>query len=327
MAHDMTPEQQDEAVHTVIVAVASVCDGAQSKDFQGFNGVDTHYGRRIAARPYSEWTPEIKAECAHIVLKYREQGIKLTGIDVGTLPVVRDAQDNGTNYTARNQARRFEQQSKLLADRKVDVVTHPKTRKPCIGIFFNGKEKDLFVPIMRKLPGREFDWDRKCNAVFVSDEAHAFIQENDFAVSDAARALLEAPRQAPQAPARPAEIIVDTTQAGKVFIKTNKTAPGTAANDAVKALPGRWFDRGRYGNQVDARPAVVAFARTYDIVISPEAQALCEAGAQPAQEAPGGLLISQEDLNVVMAEASRSGAPDELPEVFVTLFHKLMEGE
>jgi len=326
MAHDMTPEEQD-AIYNGMVEIAIRCDGAQSKDYKGFNGVDTHYGRRIAKAPRDQWTPEIFAECAHIILKYREQVLAYTGVDVGTLQAVKDAQDNGTNYAARDQARRFEQVDKYRAERRVDVVPHPVTRKPVLGIFYAKKDPDFstFLPRCQALPGRKFDWDRKCNSVFVSDEAQAFIQEFDFTVSDAARALLETPRTAPQAPARPAEINVDPTAPGKVFIKTDKTASGPA-NSAVRDLPGRWFDRGRYGNQADATPAVVAFARTYDIVISPEAEALCGT-AQAAQEAPMGGAMSQEDLNLMMGEVSRCGSPDDLPEVFVTMFARLVAGE
>jgi hypothetical protein len=336
MAHDMTPAEQHDLVYQAVREIAVRCDGAQSLDAMGFSGVDTKFGRRIAAVPHATWTPEVQLEANKIILKYRQQVLTWTDgrIDVGTLSVVRDAQDNGTNYQGRQDALNYEKRAAVLADRKVDVVPHPVTRKPCLGIFYSKKDPEfkIFLAQCQALPGRKFDWDRKCNAVDVSPQAAAFIQEWDFIVSPAARALLDtltvAPGAAgtPQAPSRPAEITVDTTAPGKLFIKTDKTAPGTAANTAVRDLPGRWFDRGRYGNQVDASMAVLAFSRTYDVVMSPEAQALCEATQRPQEGRPAGVL-TQEDIDMVMGEVSRCGSPGDLPEIFVTMFNQLMGEE
>jgi hypothetical protein len=316
----MTPAEQYDLVYQVIREIAVRCDGAQSKDFVGFNGVDTHFGRRIAAVPRDQWTPDVCLEAAHIVLKYREQGLTYTGVDVSTLQVVKDAQDNGTNYAGRNDARRYEKRAAALADRKVDVVKHPATGKPALGIFYGKKDPDFktFLSLCQALPGRKFDWDRKCNAVPVTDEAQAFIQEYDFPVTDAARALLEAPRQAP-----PIHYEITLGQDGKVYIKTNLTAPGQPAADAVKALPGRGFDRASYSNYANPHPAVLAFAKQFGLNVSPDAVKACEA-AQAALEARDSVGLSESDIKTVMQDVSRCGSPADLPPVFVVLFKEMM---
>ena len=315
MANQLTPEQEYEKVYEGIVAVAVRCDGAQSKDFVGFDGTDTHYGRRVASVPFAQWTPEVREECARISNKYQKQILAHTGIDVTTLQVVRDALGKGTIYKARNDARRYEKLAAALKDRKIDAVGDK------LGIFYGKKDPD-FKPLLaacQALPGRKFDWDRKCNTVPVSDAVEAFVQEWDFPITDAARALLEAP----QAPA-PIEYQITLEDSGRrVFIKTNLTAPGQAAAEAVKQLPGRSFDRTRYGNTADASPAVVAFAATYGLNITPEAKAKCEA-AQAALRATDASKLDASDWATVAAHVSSLGSPEELPAVFVNRIEELL---
>ena len=321
MAHDITPEEQYEQVYQGIREIAVRCDGARSLDMKGFNGVDTKFGRRIASVPFAQWTPEVCLEAAHIVLKYREQVMRWTDgrIDVGTLQVVRDAQDNGTNYKGRNDALLYEKRAAVLADRRVDVVAHPVTRKPCLGIFYSKKDPEfsIFLGACQALPGRKFDWDRKCNAVYVSDEAAAFIQEWDFAVSDAARALLEQPRVAH------IDYQITLGTDGKVYIKTGLTAPGQPAADAVKMLPGRGFDRASYSNYANPHPQVLTFAQTYKLNVSPEATKACEA-AQAALEARDTVGLDETDIATIMGDVSRCGSPADLPPVFVAMFKEMM---
>jgi hypothetical protein len=314
MAHDMTPDQQYDLVYQVIREIAVRCDGAQSKDFVGFNGVDSKFGRRIASVPRDQWTPDVCLEAAHIVLKYREQGITYTGVDVATLPVVRDAQDNGTNYAARNQARGYEKRAKAKANRKVIVVEG----KLAVAWGSDPDFSDL-LDAVKKIPGRDYvSYPVKANKVNASPELDAFIDAFDFTVTDEARKLLEAPRQAP-----PVHYEITLGQDGKVYIKTGLTAPGQPACDAVKALPGRGFDRASYSNYANPHPQVLAFAQTFKLNVSPDAVQACEA-AQAALEARQVGGLSETDVKTVLQEVSRCGKPQDLPPVFVAMFKEMM---
>src|ERR1700676_42244 len=87
----LTTKQQYKAVYAGICAVARRCDGALTQDGVGFNGQDTHFGRRIASVPFYGWTPEVKVEAARISLTYKVQIETYTVVDVGVLDVVREA--------------------------------------------------------------------------------------------------------------------------------------------------------------------------------------------------------------------------------------------
>jgi hypothetical protein len=135
----------------------------------------------------------------------------------------------------------------------------------------------------------------------------------------------EAPAPAPEPEPAPEPVyeITPDPAAGRVFIKTDLTAPGQPAADAVKALPGRSFDRVRYGNTAAAHPQVLAFASKYGLNVHPDAVKACEA-AQAALEAKDTVGLSEADLGTVLAEVSRCGSPADLPPVFVTLFKEMM---
>src|SRR5215472_13118029 len=125
MAHASTTEEQYELVYQGIVAVAARCDGAQTQDRVGFNGQDTHFGRRIASVPFDQWTEDVKAEAARIANTYQVQILSYTGIDVSDLQVVRDALGAGTNHIARDDARGYERRAKgadKVALRRIDAV-------------------------------------------------------------------------------------------------------------------------------------------------------------------------------------------------------------
>ena len=191
MAHASTTEEQYELVYQGICAVAAHCDGAQTGDGVGFNGQDTHFGRRVAAVPFTEWTDDVKAEAARIALTYKVQIMTYTELDMGALDVVQDAQDAGTNHAARDDARGYERRAKgadQLAARKIDVVGDK------LGIFYAKKDPDFaeLLETCKALPGRGFDWDLKCNVVPVSDAIADFILVWDFPITEAAQALLEA---------------------------------------------------------------------------------------------------------------------------------------
>lgn len=309
MAQELTPEQEYELVYQAILDVAAHCDGALAKDMQGFNGVDTHFGRRIASAPREQWTPEIFAECAHIILKYREQVLARTGIDVGTLQVVRDAQDNGTNRDARDQARRFEKLAEALKLRKIDVVD---AQAGLLGIFYGKKDPDFkaLLPACQALPGRKFNWDLKCNVVPVSEALEVFILEWDFPITDAAKALLDAPRA----------VKYDVTLEGRLIVLDTPYNP--AFVDAVRSLPGRSWDGSRKVNTATPTPQVLALAAQFSLKVHPDARAACDQAAQALKAREVDALVAQ-DVATVLNHVSSAKSPEDLPEVFVQMFKGL----
>jgi hypothetical protein len=316
MAHDMTPAEQYELVYQAIVEVASRCDGAVDLDGMGFSGVDTKFGRRIASVPKAEWTEDVTLEAAKIILKYRQQVLTWTDgrIDVGTLSVVRDAQDNGTNYQGRNDARGYEKRAKARANRKVIVVDGK------LAVAW-GSDPDFgaMLDAVKRIPGRDYvSSPVKANKVNASPELDAFIDAFDFTVTDEARRLLEAPRQAP-----PVHYEITLGVDGKIYIKTGLTAPGQPACDAVKELPGRGFDRASYSNYANPHPQVLVFASRFKLNITPDAVQACEA-AQAALEARQSTGLSETDINTIMQDVSRCGKPQDLPPVFVAMFKEMM---
>jgi hypothetical protein len=325
MAHDMTPEEQYELVYGSILDVAGNCDGAVDRDGVGFNGVDTKFGRRIASVPRSQWTPDVMLEACKIILKYRDQVLARTGVDVGTLSVVREAQDNGTNYAARNQARTYEKRAKHLAARQIGVVRNQKGQR-VLGIrWANGDpDFDSFLKLVRDLPGRTWNGETKTNEVPYSPQVETFIEEWDFTVTEAGQAFIQAALTvAPVAPAPQVSYEITLGVDGRVVIKTNLTAPGQPAADAVRSLPGRSFNRSLYANTANAHPQVLAFARTFNLNVHPDAVRACEAAGAALQAADASGL-AQTDIDMVMNTVSRCNGPEELPAVFVMMLKEIL---
>lgn len=301
--------EQERLVYDAICAVAAHCDGAVSRDVQGFNGQDTKFGRRIASVPFSAWTPEVADEAAHIVLKYREQVLRYTGIDVGTLDIVREAQDHGTNYAGRDMARTFERRSKaaaLVEQRKVD---------------FDGKLFSLswakgdpdfseLLSSAKSLPGRSFNWDRMVNLTPRSPELEDWIQTWDFPLTDRARAALSEPA----APVVPKANITLSEDGAHALVSAPYNAERVAS---ARQLPGRWFDRARRVDVVDLSPQLLEFAERWQLVVADDVVSACQ--GLPTTTKPQAPIFRRREI---LAAASRCGKPENLPQEFIDLLAK-----
>lgn len=311
----MTPEDQYEAVYAGIVAVATRCDGAQTKDGVGFNGQDTHFGRRIASVPFSSWTDDVKEEAARISLTYKIQIHTYTGIDVATLDVVREAADLSTNHNARQTARDYERRARSAAkadERKVDFVNG-------ILVFSWVKGDPDFGALLegvKALPGRRFNWNSKTNEVPVSQETIDFILAWDFPLSKAAQSAIETFKTVPAIPfGAPIHI---TLEGDKAIIQ----APYDANRlTAVRALPGRFFNRARKVDEVSLDPALLVFAAKFNLNVHP--------AVVQAISAPDGLMASAkaaqglaECRTALLRSVSRLSNPEDLPASFVALVQK-----
>jgi hypothetical protein len=315
---EMTPEQEYELVYQGIVAVAAHCDGAQSLDYMGFDGQDTHYGRRVAAATFDAWTPDVRQECARIANKYQKQILRWTGIDVTTLQVVRDALGKDTNRAARDMARTYERRAQgasEMSKRRVQVENGKLTVSWASRGPGSKGDPDFFalVDLVKKLPGRF--WNGHSNEVSVSAELEVFINEWDFTVSPEAEAILSQP-VAPH-------FDVDVHPNGEqIVIDTQLTAyePGLSM---VKALPGRAFNPANRTNHAAINPAVIPFAQRLGLSISPEALQACQ-NAEAALRATETRKLAEGDIKTVMAHVSRAEGPQDLPPAFIEMLRPVL---
>jgi hypothetical protein len=302
MTSNLTPDQEYALVYQGIVAVAAHCDGARSLDMVGFDGQDTHFGRRIASVPFDTWTPAVREEAARIANKYQKQILAYTEVDVTTLQVVTDAKDKGTVRAARDDARTYERRARgasKVAARKVDV----DEGKLLVSWVKGDPDFGALLDAARALPGRRFNgtgWTAP-----VSDELRNLILTWDFPVSPAAQVLLDGPADLPAAPQAPHI----TLQGHAVCIVTPYDE---AMIQPLRALPGRRWDASRKVNTAEAHPAVIRLAERFNLTMSPEARKACETGAADRQAA--GLAAG--DAQAIVAHVSRAKDPTTLPEVF-----------
>jgi hypothetical protein len=310
-------EVERHQIYDGICAVAAHCDGAVTLDGQGFDGQDTHFGRRIAAVSYDAWTEDVHQEAARIASKYQKQILAYTGVDASQLQVVRDALGLRTNQAARDEARAYERRAKgasKTALRKVDVVEGK------LAIFYDRKDPDFnaLLDIMRVLPGRYYNGIHRCNEVDPSDELEDFILVWDFPITPAADAILRQPR----APKSVKYEITLHENGEQVVIDTDLTArqPGLGM---VQALPGRSFDRASCTNRAAIHADVIAFAHRLHLGIAPDALEACE-HAQEALQAKEAAALAEGDLKTLVAHVSDQQNPDTLPPAFMELLEGVL---
>jgi hypothetical protein len=300
---DLTTEEQYRLVHQGIAAVAAHCDGALTNDKVGFNGQDTKFGKRIGSVDFSAWTDDIKVEAARIANTYRKQIAAYLDFDITTLPVVTEALDAATNYSARQQARSF---GKPAPVRKVDF--DPTTSRFSFEWAKGDPDFSALLEAVKALPGRRFDWGTKQNLAPHTSELEAFIQTWDFPLSDAAARRLKA--------GVPVSYHINVFNDTQVVIDAPYSSQLVAL---VKTLPGRRWVADRKVNLADISPDVVDLAEGYGLTISPAARVACEAVRNAS-----GAQAPITDRKALMAYVSRLSDNNNLPEAFVELFHQVV---
>ena len=77
-----------ELLEQAVQELSSRCDGAGTEDGQGFNKVDSRFGRSMAARPYEKWSPKQQRAIWRMLQKYRNQlaGYGITYADIPEPP-------------------------------------------------------------------------------------------------------------------------------------------------------------------------------------------------------------------------------------------------
>mgnify|MGYP001582295455 FL=1 len=74
-----------DPLHQAVLYLAGRCDGAVTKDDQGFMAMDTKFGHRLAGLPPAVWSPAMQAEAHAMLGKYRTQ-LAGGGIDYDAIP-------------------------------------------------------------------------------------------------------------------------------------------------------------------------------------------------------------------------------------------------
>ena len=173
-------------VHEAISAIAARCDGAHAPDGVGFDGSDTHFGRRVAMIPVQEWTPEIAQACYELVVhKYRTQA-ESYGIVVANLqdPGFHDLDPRAARRHARELAAKRDTGGYGLIDADGENLT-----------VHTAKVNWSVLDIVRAQPGRRFDSEGKRWLVPVSARAGRALfemaEQYDLEVSAEARSLVE----------------------------------------------------------------------------------------------------------------------------------------
>jgi hypothetical protein len=307
MSSNLTPEQEYQLVYQGICAVAARCDGAVEEDAQGFNGQDTHFGRRIASVSFDTWTPEVRQEAARIANRYQVQIQTYTGIDVTTLQVVAEAKGIGTVHAARDDARAFERRANgasKLACRKIDAVDGGQ-----LGIFYAKGDPDFgaLLDTCKALPGRHFDWGIKANVVPLSEAIEDFVLTWDFPLTEAAQAIL--------AQGVPEHFDVTLADNGEKLILDTPYEANLV--EAIRTLPGRSYVGGSI-NHVDIHPRVLDLVISYGLKVHPDARAALSR-AEDTLAAKHAADLAEGDLKVLMSHVSRLHDPTTLPAAFEDL--------
>lgn len=97
------------ALIKAVRVLADTCDGAQGKDFVGFNRADSRYGTMLALAPASTWTDSVCYEAWMMLAKYKNQlllnNINYDGITPPLRPLNFDNQFDKGNIKLNNQAK------------------------------------------------------------------------------------------------------------------------------------------------------------------------------------------------------------------------------
>jgi hypothetical protein len=238
-----------DAVREAMFALSAHCDGAQKKDFVGFDGVDSPFGNRFAALRDQDITVDMLAVARDLLPKYRRQVERYTGIDVTTIPEVEGRKDAAVRQEAR------------VALQKSDVSVEVRNGT----IVFEGKgtyaNKDSIKAAGARWIGGA--WQAQTMTQALAD----LITEKGFRASAAVQTLVTNPvAEAPAASTSPSYVEVRNVPgygARVAFHDRARRDDFAALLAAFKALPGRrWESADRY-NHAPVNSTTRVFAATW----------------------------------------------------------------
>lgn len=276
-------------LHAAVSAIASVCDGAHTKDGEGFNGQDTKFGKRAADIPAEEWSTAIAADVYAMLRTYRGQ-LAGFGINYDDLtPVRENAQHNAGRNDARN-------------------ITYQKTHAPYLTI---AQEHDGLVmrvwnsyPIKNVLKANGFLFGRRgtktWDAIVAPSSAATVLGIPEIQIDDEFKAdLMElAEKAGDDAPS--AEHFDIRIHDGQIVIDVPF---GKIPLPIMRGIPGRRWDGAQKLNFVKPHFGLLKLAQEFKLTISPDAlqaiedaREMWQAEQNAFQAAVAGSIATDTDL-------------------------------
>lgn len=254
-------------------ALASVDDGAVTRDYQGYNGQDTKFGQRIASMPLDQWDSDIARDARRMLQTYSTQ-LKGFGIDANELTQVEeDEEDERDAQTkrdeARQKARNFARRPYLQIDNGIISVFNSYELR---GGLYNAGFR------FNKKSGKDAAWVGMLNA----QTAKYLLNENKVTLSDEQRAELLMHYDTSDLD----DVIMDVPMDGVYDVNSegvNKlfiAVPwGRVPLSVIQSLPGRKYGGGDeyHGNKINyMSPSqdVLDMVSKFKLSISPDAEKL-----------------------------------------------------
>jgi hypothetical protein len=224
-----------------VQALASVCDGAISQDFQGFAGPDVTAGHYFASIPQELWGAEWERKVHTILRKYRRQ-LEGFGIDYDAIPEP-EAQAGDS--------KRFSKWDHINENRAKGIDTRQGEKVKARKVRVEGTEFIIELHKMDK-QGREalkaavrprFDWDAKVwrAPLSAATAIERWAGEYEATVTPEAQAVFEADLAGEIE--KPADVTVTYDEAADEFVISFEFGPHfKRALDLVKQIEGRRFN-------------------------------------------------------------------------------------
>lgn len=237
-------------LHDAVSAIAARCDGAVTRDDQGFNGQDTKFGKRAAATPVAAWSEQLAAEVWRMLGTYQRQ-LAEEGFDYARFPHPRDAPTD-TLHAAREEAREHER-------RRVSEVAEVTFDGDAFHVHLHPRARHARNRIKAEIPGRRFDFGREAWEVPRASAPQLLAIADDYGwdLGAAIRDLLTASAPNPRS--------VELVERGGEMV-CRFTAPYDAQLTAYMrdgtSLPGRVYQGGDV-NEAPFSHAAMIFARDH----------------------------------------------------------------
>lgn len=260
-------------IKAAVRALASVDDGAVTRDYQGYNGQDTKFGQRIARMPDDEWDSDIARDARRMLQTYSKQ-LKGFGIDADKLTMVEEDEederdDQAKRDEARQKARNFAKRPYLQIDNGIISVFNSYDLRGGLykaGFRFNKKS------------GKDAAWVGLLNA----ETAKYLLHETKLTLSDEQRAELLPHYDTSDLD----DVIMDVPSTGTYDVNTEGVSKlfvavpwGRVPLSVIQALPGRRYGGGDeyHGNKINyMSPSrdVLDMVSKFKLTISPDAEKL-----------------------------------------------------
>lgn len=251
-----------QIIHQAMRELAARCDGAKALDGQGFNGLDTKFGHRVAQMGLDELTFDIVAECARILPIYSKQ-LAAYGVDMPALnKACAEFEGIDNRHSARDQARQNEYSKKhapyiSVKDGIIKVFNSYEIRGDLAGNGF------IFVR-----PTKSWDSSLTPLAAATILGIGKIILDDDQRLSLDALANQVNPADIPVKP-----VNVTLGKDGRLIMRTEFNQVPLSV---TRALPGRVWDGSNKVNYLDAHIAVLRVIEEYKLTISDDALAEIE---------------------------------------------------